>query len=435
MAHDNDTKSGVGNAHYEYKRRNFLLRSLKFILPLVVLFAAVLGVMFMGKMKPKAETKNEPPSATPVVTAYAETRSVELSVKSQGEVRPRTEINLAAQVGGRVVWLAPGFLEGGRFKKGQVILRLESAEYDLRVTQADANVAQAQTVLTREISESEIARRDWEDLGEGQASPLTLREPQMAEARARLAAAQAQLGEAKLQQNRTVVYAPFDGRVREKFVSQGDTISAGQTIGRVYGVAIAEVKLPLTDTDMARLGLGIGFFATNTQPGPDVKLSAVVAGEPHTWRGRITRISSSYDTATRVLFAYAEVADPYGTGSDNGVPLASGLFVNVEIAGREVVNSIIVPRTALRGSDTVYIANDDKTLSLRTVKVASSSREMVVISAGLTAGEMVITSPIKGVAEGMKIERADFSDDKDTALAANDQKANDQDADVQGAGQ
>jgi len=378
---------------------------------MVIMALAILGVMFMGNLKPKAETKNEPPTATPVVTAYAETRSVELSVISQGEVRPRTEINLAAQVGGRINWLAPGFLEGGRFKKGQVILRLDSAEYDLRVTQAEANVAQAQTVLTREMSESDIAKRDWEDLGEGQASALTLRKPQMAEAQARLAAAQAQLGEAELQQNRTMVYAPFDGRVREKSVSRGDTINAGQTIGRVYGVDIAEVKLPLTDTDMARLGLGIGFISTKSQPGPEVELSAIVAGEPHTWQGHITRISSSYDSATRVLFGYAEVTDPYGKGSDGGVPLASGLFVNVKIDGREVVNSIVVPRTALRGSDTVYIANKDKTLSLRTVKVASSSKDMVVIISGMSSGERVITSPIRGVADGMKIELADFTDD------------------------
>jgi len=412
MAHSNNINPSISAGRpTERTKAGFLRRSLKFVLPLIIMALAILGVMLMGNLKPKAETKNEPPTATPVVTAYAELRSVELSVTSQGEVRPRTEINLAAQVGGRVDWMASGFLEGGRFKKGQIIIRLDSAEYDLRVTQAEANVAQAQTVLTREISESDIAKRDWEDLGEGQASALTLREPQMAEARARLASAQAQLGEAELQQNRTIVYAPFDGRVREKSVSLGDTVNAGQTIGRVYGVDIAEVKLPLTDTDMARLGLGIGFISTKSQPGPDVELSATVAGEPHTWQGHIARISSSYDSATRVLFGYVEVVDPYGKGSDGGVPLASGLFVNVKIDGREVVNSIVVPRTALRGSDTVYIANKDKTLSLRTVQVASSSKDMVVITSGLSSGERVIISPIRGVADGMKIELADFTDD------------------------
>ncbi len=392
-------------------------RWVKIILPVFVLLGALAGVVVMGMFKPKPQTKDDPPRSTPVVTVYAKARPVALYVTSQGEVRPRTGINLAAQVGGRVQWLAPGFLEGGRFKRGDVLMRLESAEYDLRVTQAAANVAQAQTVLTREISESEIARRDWEDLGQGIASPLTLRKPQMAEAKARIASAQAGLGEAKLQQSRTVLRAPFDGRVSERLVSMGDTMSPGQNIGRIFAVDIAEIKLPLTDTDMSRLGLGIGFVASKANPGPQAELSAVVAGVPHTWHGRITRTSSSYDPGTRVLFGYVQVDDPYGKGADKGVPLAAGLFVNVKIAGRQVENSIVVPRTALRGTDIVYIANSDNTLSLRTVKVASSTREMVVITDGLSSGERVITSPIRGVAEGMKIEIADFQDDAQEQLS------------------
>ncbi len=411
MTYQEDIRSSQSDEAPVRRKTGLLMRSLKFILPLLVLLGALIGVMVMGMFKPKAQTKDEPPRSTPVVTVYAQARPVALYVTSQGEVRPRTGINFAAQVGGRVNWLAPGFLEGGRFKRGEVLMRLESAEYDLRVTQAEANVAQAQTVLTREVSESEIAKRDWADLGQGVASPLTLREPQMAEAQARIAAAQAVLGEAKLQQSRTVLRAPFDGRVSERLVSLGDTLSPGQNIGRIFAVDIAEIRLPLTDTDMSRLGLGIGFIASNAQPGPKAELSAVVAGVPHTWHGRITRTSSSYDPTTRVLFGYVQVDDPYGTGADNGVPLAAGLFVSVKVAGRQVENSIIVPRTALRGTDTVYIANDDNTLSLRTVKVASSTREMVVITDGLLSGERVITSPIRGVAEGMKIEIADFQDD------------------------
>jgi len=403
MTYQEDIKSNRNGETSVRRKSGFFVRSLKFILPLLVLFGAIIGLMVMGMFKPKPETKDEPPRSTPVVTADAQARPV-------GEVRPRTAINFAAQVGGRVNWLAPGFLEGGQFKRGDVLMRLESAEYDLRVTQAEANVAKAQTVLTREVSESEIARRDWEDLGQGIASPLTLREPQMAEAKARIAAARAVLGEAKLQQSRTVLRAPFDGRVSERMVSTGDTLAPGQNIGRIFAVDIAEVRLPLTDTDMSRLGLGIGFIASTENPGPDAVLSAVVAGVPHTWQGRITRTSSSYDPTTRVLFGYVQVDDPYGKGADNGVPLAAGLFVSVKIAGREITDSIVVPRTALRGSDTVYIANADNTLSVRTVTIASSTREMVVITEGLSPGEKVITSPIRGVAEGMKIEIADFQD-------------------------
>jgi len=412
MTYQEDIQISQNTGAHGRSKPGFFRRWVKIILPIFVVLGALSGVVLMGMFKPKAETKDEPPRSTPVVTVYAQARPVALNVTSQGEVRPRTAINLAAQVGGRVNWLAPGFLEGGRFLRGEVLMRIETAEYDLRVTQAQANVAQAQTVLTREVSESEIAARDWEDLGQGEASPLTLRKPQMAEAEARVAAAKAVLGEATLQQSRSVVRAPFEGRVSERLVSMGDTIAPGQNIGRIFAVDIAEVKLPLTDIDMSRLGLGIGFVASKSQPGPEAVLSAVVAGVPHTWHGRITRTSSSYDPATRVLFGYVQVDDPYGKGADRGVPLAAGLFVSVKIAGREIANSIVVPRTALRGTDTVYIANTDNTLSLRTVMVASSTREMVVINGGLSAGERVITSPIRGVAEGMKIEIADFQDDE-----------------------
>jgi RND family efflux transporter MFP subunit len=401
-------------------RRSRVTRLLKFFLPLLVLILAAFLFMQMGKLKPTPETKSEAPRAAPVVTAIARQQNVTLSVQTQGEVRPRTEINLAAQVGGKIASVSPSFLDGGQFKKGQVLIRIESADYDLRVTQAQANVAQAETVLTRELSEADIARQDWEDLGDGAASALTLRQPQVAEARARLAANMAALDEAKLQQKRTIIRAPFNGRVREKLVSAGEYITPGQQLGRIYAINIMDVKLPLTDLDLAKIGLGIGFNQSADTPGPEVILSATVAGEPQEWRGVITRTDSGYDSSTRVLFAYAEVADPYGEGANNGTPLASGLFVNARIVGRSVENSVVVPRNALRGTDTIYIANDDNTLSIRPVRVASSERDQVVIVNGLSPGEAVITSPVRSVAEGMRIEIAQTPNGKSEASLANE---------------
>ena len=388
------------------KRGSLLKRLLIGLLPLLVLVIAAVLFMQMGKLKAKPETKSEPARAAPVVTAIAEQRDIALSVQSQGEVTPRTEINFASQVGGKIIYISPNFLEGGQFSNGEILLRIDPSDFDLRVTQAQANVAQAETALTRELSEVEIAKQDWEDLGEGAPSALTLRQPQLAEARARLASVNASLEEAKLLQSRTVIRAPFNGRIREKLVARGEFISAGVKLGRIYATDIADVKLPLTDTDLAKIGLGIGFKQTAKTPGPEVILSANVAGARQEWVGTITRTDSSYDAATRVLYAYAEVHDPYGKAASNGTPLASGLFVNATIAGRDVQNGVIIPRNALRGSDTVYIAKDNNTLSIRTVTVASSARDEVVVTEGLSPGEAVITSPVRSVAEGMKIEIA-----------------------------
>lgn len=384
----------------------------KFIMPFLVLGAAIFGFMQMRNLKPEPETKTEAPRAVPVLTVAAQKRAVELSVYSQGEVRPRSEINLAAQINGKITYMSPDFLAGGQFKKGDVLARIDSSDYDLRVIQSQANVASAQTALARELSEADIAKQDWDDLGQGTATPLSLREPQVAEARAKLAAANAVLQEAKLGQSRTLIYAPFNGRVRENSVSEGAYIAAGQNLGRIYAIDIADIKLALTDTALAKLGLGIGFKAVRSKPGPSVVLSANIAGKPHTWHGIIARTDSGYDSQARILYAYAQVNAPYGAGADNGVPLASGLFVNAAITGRTTVPSVIVPRNALRENSKVFIANDDATLSIKTVTIVSSDREQVVIASGLNGDEQVIISPVRGAAEGMKIEITPRADDE-----------------------
>ncbi|WP_418153109.1 efflux RND transporter periplasmic adaptor subunit [Litorimonas sp. RW-G-Af-16] len=280
---------------------------------------------------------------------------------------------------------------------------MEPTEFELRVTQARANVAQAETVVSREKSESAIARQDWNELGRaGEPTPLTLREPQMAEAQAQLASAKAQLAEAELTLARTSLYAPFTGRVAVRHVDRGEFISVGTKLGQIYATDMMDVRLPMTNEELKRAGMSLGFEANRTTPGIPVTLSADVAGISSEWQGRIVRTDSRFDSQTRVLYAYAEVQDPFGAGSSEGVPLAPGIFVNAAIEGQKLANSLVIPRAALRGNDTVYVA-DNETLQIKTVTVVSSDRDHAILSGGLNIGDQVITSPIRGVADGMKI--------------------------------
>jgi len=379
-------------------------RFLVFVLPILVIAVAIGANTAMGALKPKPEEKAEVIKAVPVLTEVAIRENVTLSVTAQGEVQPRTQINIVPQVSGKIAYMSPSFIEGGKFKKGDLLVRIDPAEYQLRVTQAQANVAQAQTVLTREKSESEIARRDWEDLGRGrQASALTLRAPQMAEAEANLSAASAMLGEAELQLSRTSIFAPFTGRVTERLVDAGEYVTIGARLGQVYGSDIMDVRLPLTNADLAQAGLTLGFVADAKTPGIPVTLTANVAGSYQTWSGEIVRTDSGFDPNTRVLFAYVEVKDPFAQTT----PLAPGLFVDAEIAGQVIDGTIIIPRAALRGKDEVYVANSDGTLTITQVDLVSSDRDRAVLRSGISPGTAVITSPIRGVADGMKIEVVD----------------------------
>ncbi len=385
------------------KRKLWFWRLVTFALPVIVIAAAVIVTIAMSALKPKPEEKEEVAKAIPVLTAKAKADDVTLKVTAQGEVQPRTEINIVPQVSGKITFMSPKFIEGGRFKKGELLARIDPAEFQLRAVQAKANVAQAETALTREKSEAAIALRDWQEIGNGgQATPLTLREPQMAEAAAQLEAAQARLGEAELQLSRTSIYAPFDGRVTMRHIDQGEYVTTGTRLGEVYATDVMDVRLPLTNQDLRQAGLYLGYEAKAGQ-GIPVTLSADVAGRFSEWQGRIVRTDSRFDSKTRVLFAYVEVRDPFGTGADDGTPLAPGIFVDAEIAGQILDDVIIVPRAALRGKDNIYVANEDETLSIKTVSVMSSDRDQAILSGGIDVGTPVIISPIRGVADGMKI--------------------------------
>ena len=378
------------------------------ILILIVVGVVGVGVIFaLLESQQRPERANAAPRPVAVFVDEARLDTIALQVTSQGEARPRTQINLVPQVAGRITFVNPNFIEGGFFEAGETLVQIDDADYRLAVTRASAQVAQAQQALVRERAESELAASEWAVLGEGEASSLTLREPQLAEARAQLAAAEAALQSARLDLQRTRISAPFSGRVRVKNADLGQYVSPGTPLGEVFSTDAVLVRLPLTDHELGLLGIPIAYNAGGVGEGMPVQLSASLGGRQQTWQGHITRTDSAIDPQTRVLYAIAEVTDPYGAGASNGTPLAVGLFVTANITGRDVENAYILPRSALRGQNSVYVAEEGGTLSVRTVEVIDSNSERVVVSSGVRGGEMVVTSPIRGASDGMRIQTFD----------------------------
>ena len=379
-----------------------ILISIALIVGVIVLIgAAVIGLAFTAEQPERAEVLARP---TAVFVTEAQSTPVQLSVRTQGEVTPLTEIDLVAQVSGRITYVNPNFVNGGFFEAGETLIELEDADYRLAVTRASALVAQRRQQLIREEAEAELAREEWEALGAGEASALTLREPQMAEAQAQLAAAQASLDEARLNLSRTRISAPFEGRVRLKSADLGQFVGPGARVGQVFSTDRVEVRLPLTDSELATLGMPLAFQAASYDAGPAVQLSALVTGETRYWEGHVVRTDSAIDPQTRTLSAIIEVADPYGAAAEAaGAPLAVGLFVNADIAGQTIDYAYALPRSALRGANEVFVAERDGTLSIREVTVADSTADAVIITVGVTAGDRVVTSPLRGAAEGMLI--------------------------------
>ena len=238
-------------------------------------------------LKPEPETAEPDLGGLNVFAEKVVEGDLKLTVEAQGEVRPKRELVVAPQISGRVSYVSPDLIDGGFVKQGQLMVRVESADFELAVVRAQSGVASARQRLAREQAEAQLAIQDIEDLGLDNVSPLARREPQLAEAQASLEAAEAQLQEAKLSLNRTAVYAPFSGRVRERSVDIGQVVAPGQSLGRIFANDVVEVSLPLNDTEMGRLGLPLAFAASEAEPGPEVTFQASVGGKMRTWHGRV----------------------------------------------------------------------------------------------------------------------------------------------------
>jgi len=376
-----------------------------FAAPLVVIVGGGLLLALMIITGPKAKEKTDAPHAPAVQFAVAHARPTTISINVQGEARPRVEASLASQVGGRMVWASPKFVDGGAFAEGETMARLEDADYRLAVARARAQVAQAEEGLAREEAESELARQDWQALGRGEPPPLAVRAPQLAQARAALAAAQAGLRSAELDLSRTNVRAPFTGRVRTRRVNVGDYVSPGVPVAVMFSTDAMEVRVPLTDADLASLRISVGFAASGANSGPAAHVSTVTGGRIRTWDGRLVRTEAAMDARTRLVYGVVEVRDPFN--ASNSAPLAPGMFVSARLEGSGRETLVAAPRSALKRNEFVYVVRPDNTIDVRQVRAAQTTANEVLFREGVADGERVVVSVLTSPRQGMAVTPID----------------------------
>ncbi|MCB1844424.1 MAG: efflux RND transporter periplasmic adaptor subunit, partial [Halioglobus sp.] len=221
-----------------------------------------------------------------------------------------------------------------------------------------------------------------------------------------LRASEADLEAAQLDLARTVISAPFNGRVSEKHVDVGQFVTAGTPVATVYGTDAVEVRLPLTGRQVALLELPLTYeedSASGVDSGARVMLEAGFANQQWKWQGRIVRTDASIDENSRLVYAVAEVQKPFARaeGSERP-PLSPGLFVNASISGKPLPQVARLPRTALHSGDTVMLVDADEIARKRPVHVLHSDADSVWVQ-GLEAGERVMVREVPRVVAGAQV--------------------------------
>jgi RND family efflux transporter MFP subunit len=357
-------------------------------------------------------------SASLVDVTRAEAGDFRPVIEAMGTVRPAMEISLGARVEGEIASMDERFVPGGFVDAGDVLLTIDDADYQVALDQAQSALDQAISELEiergeRSAAESEYRQFDRELPPEREA--LVLREPQGRAARARVDAAQADLRQAQLNLDRTTIEAPFDAHVLSRDVNLGSQVSPGMALGRLVGL----------DTYWIEVTMPVGQLQWLTVPDGEAPGSSVTVRNRNAWpegatrQGEVFRLIGALEGDTRLARVLVSVEDPLVRASDESLPrLMLGEYVTSFIEGREISDVVRLDRDYIREGDSVWLMVDGR-LEIRPVSIVFEDDRYAYISEGLGADELVVTTRLATVQEGLRLRRDDGNGGSADAGAGN----------------
>lgn len=364
-------------------------RSVRFAVAGAILLGGILLFVALAGLKSTPLPSNPPRPVQEVETITARKADLAVEIPAQGVVEPVMVTRAAAEVEGVILAVSPAFEVGGEFKKGDVLLELDPSDYEALAAQAEATVADAKLQLADEEMRARQAERDWNRLATPgqQPSDLVRRLPQLEAAKARLKAAEASLGRAKKDLERTQLRAPYDGRIRAKLADLGSHVGKGAPLAEFYATGHLEVRLPVPRQDAA-------FFEV---AGQELQLREP-GGRGRTWKATLDRTEGEIRRDDRTLVVVARI-----DGKAAGAPLP-GQFVETGIPGRVVPGVVRVPRRAFVTSDHVVVVGGGHTVTTRPVTILRTERDDVLVSSGIEDGEQLCVTALAAVIEGMEVK-------------------------------
>lgn len=370
------------------------------ILVVLVLLAGFTFFKILASMRKPPVKKPQLTSAPLLNAQIAKIENIQVIIGGFGTVQPKVEVTIIPQVSGKIIDCHDDFVNGGFFKAGEPLIVIEPNDYALAVEQA-------KVAYEKELAEQKVALLEWDQINPNKKpnSPLVTRELQ-------LKAAEANLKIAELSLERTKISMPFDGRVAKESVDLGQYIPIGQPIATVYSTHAVEIAIPLADTQLewfdVPMGYSNGSDDANEVKGAEVRVRAEFAGKEHKWKGYVSRTRGQIDPLSRMVYVVVEVENPFKS-TKSRPPLVPGMFVEIDILGRKINKIIRIPRYAIRNGGQVWIEIEG-TLNIVDVDILRLDKKHAYIANGLNDGDIVVTSPMDIVTDGMKIKTNIISD-------------------------
>ncbi len=299
------------------------------------------------------------------------------TLELSGIVEAQTRTNIVPEVSGRVVEVSAQFRPGGWVPEGEVLFRIDPADYELSARRTLADIEAARSELLQLEAEAQAERQIWSQQFPDRPIPaLRARVPQIAAAKARVQSAEAAREAAELALERTVVRAPFAARVLETNLDIGQVVNSTLSVGTVFSLDSIEITVPVSGDDLRAIGDPYG------------RTVRVSAAELET-RGEVVRTSAEVDERTRLATLFVRPAQSTRNR------LTVGEFVSVTIAGDDAPGALRIPTAALTSRDQVWVVVDGQ-LAERRVEVLGNQSGATYVSAFDSAQGLVAVPPANG---------------------------------------
>ena len=375
-----------------------MIKKLKPLFILLGAFALSYLLWFLGQVQPDPVEELPPPD---IIIEILTPKDFQVQISSNGTTTPLTQTVLTAEVGGEVIYRSKKFAEGASVIEGEILAKIDDTDLQLQYKNALLQLANAEVQYSLQLAEAEVAKEAWDKIGDGVASDLTLKKPQLKQAEAFLEVAKAQVSSAAKKLNKTEIIAPYAGRIQNVNIDLGTTIIPGQPVGAMYTSSEIEITLAVKDNDLQFLSIPMDGRKLNPSEQASVVIESFYKGKNQSWKGKLERVDGVIDPVTRMINLIAVFKNDFIEIDKPNLPI--GLFVEAKIDGITLKNIFEIPINSISEDNEVYIVDKDNQLKLRELTILKKYSEFVIIKDGLKAGERLVTSKLSTASDGIKV--------------------------------
>ncbi|MDA0753384.1 MAG: efflux RND transporter periplasmic adaptor subunit [Candidatus Marinimicrobia bacterium] len=375
-----------------------MIKKLKPLFILLGAFALSYLLWLLGQVQP--DPVEEAP-APDVIVEILTPKDFQIQISSNGTTTPLTQTVLTAEVGGEVIYRSKKFSEGSSVIEGEILAKIDDTDLQLQYKNALLQLANAEVQHSLQLAEAEVAKEAWKKIGDGVASDLTLKKPQLKQAEALLEVAKAQVSSAEKKLNKTEIVAPYAGRIQSVNIDLGTTIIPGQPVGALYTSSEVEVTLAVKDNDLQFLSIPMDGRKLDPSEQALVEIRSFYKGKNQTWIGKLERVDGVIDPVTRMINLIAVFKNDFIETDKPNLPI--GLFVEAQIDGIILKDIFSIPINAISENNEVYIVNNDNELVSRQLSILKKYSNFVIVKDGLKAGERIVISKLSTASNGIKV--------------------------------